>query len=211
MERDRQGSSLLPEQYQMIILDEERFINRGTRRACYQHSENPNLVIKVPVGDKKDKELANLKELKGYHALVRKHIDLSCISHCYGFITTSHGTGLVCDCIRDHDGNISRTIADIITSGEDYDPAYILAVAQKFCDILKSKKVYIFDLNIKNIALKLQLDGSYLPFAIDLKGRYDNNEFFPFSSYIDFLSRKKMARRSRQLIERISLFGTIKI
>jgi hypothetical protein len=195
----------------MIILDEEGFINRGTLRACYQHPENPNLVIKVPVGDKKGKELANLKELKGYHALVRKHIDLFCISHCYGFITTSHGTGLVCDCVRDHDGNISRTIADIITSGEDYDPAYVLAVAQNICDMLMSKKVYIFDLNIKNIALKLQPDGAYLPLAIDLKGRYDNNEFFPFSSYIEFLSRKKMERRCRQLLERISLFGTKKI
>ena len=192
----------------MILLTDKKYINHGTLRACYQHPENPNLIIKVPVGEKKEKDQANLKELKGYHALMREHIDLFCISHCYGFVTTNLGVGLVCDCIRDYNGAISKTIWDVIGSGEEYDAHYILDIANNFCNMLISKRIYIFDLNVKNIALQLRNDGTYLPFAIDLKGRYDNNEFLPFSTYIKYFSQKKLERRSRQLIERISLYGT---
>lgn len=192
----------------MIILTDKTYINQGSLRACYQHPENPNLIIKIPVGEKKEKNRANLKEQKGYHALIREHVDLFCISHCYGFVTTNLGIGLVCDCIRDHNGNISKTIWDIIGSGKEYDTHYILEVANSFCNMLISRNIFLFDLNVKNIVLQLRDDGTYQPFAIDLKGRYDNNEFLPFSTYIKFFAQKKIERRSKQLIERISLFGT---
>ncbi len=39
----------------MFVLDEDKFINCGTLRACYLHPENPALLIKVPVGAKKDR------------------------------------------------------------------------------------------------------------------------------------------------------------
>ena len=64
----------------------------------------------------------------------------------------------------------------------------------------------LFDLNLKNIALSRQSDNTYRPIILDLKGRYDNKEFIPLSSYIGFLARKKRARRVQQLIERISRF-----
>ena len=137
---------------------------------------------------------------------MRRHIDLFCVSHCYGFVTTNLGEGLVCDCIRDDDKSISKTISDILSSDDESDVHYILEVVRSFCDILIAKRVYVFDLNLHNIVLKLKHDGSYLPFLIDLKGRYDNNEFLPFSSYINYLSLKKLERRSRQLIERILLY-----
>ncbi len=191
----------------MFSLTDEMFINHGTLRACYQHPENSNLVIKIAIGEKKERKLANLKEMKGYHDLMCRHIDLFCISHCYGFVRTNLGDGLVCDCIRDDNESISKTIWDIISSGDEYDIDYILEVAKNFCDMLMSQRVYIFDLNIKNIIFKLKHDGTYLPFLIDLKGRFDNSELFPFSSYIKYLSIKKMERRSRQLVERISLYG----
>lgn len=192
----------------MIILTDKLFINHGTLRACYQHPEKSNLVIKIAVGEKKAKIFANLKELKGYHELMRRHIDLFCVSHCYGFVTTNFGEGLVCDCIRDDDMSISKTISEILGSEDKSDVQYIMEVARNFCDMLISKRVYVFDLNLHNIVLKLKHDGSYLPYLIDLKGRYDNNEFLPFSSYINYLSLKKLERRSRQLIERISLYVT---
>ena len=191
----------------MFSLTDKMFINHGTLRACYQHPENPNLVIKVAAGEKKEEKLANLKEMKGYHKLMRTHIDLFYISHCYGFVTTNLGEGLVCDCIRDDNENTSKTIWDIINSEGDYDIDYILEVVRNFCDMLISKRVYIFDINVKNIALKLKYDGTYLTFLIDLKGCHDNKEFLPFSSYIKWLSLKKLKRRSRQLVERISLYG----
>jgi len=189
---------------EMIILDDRMFLNSGTVRACYHHPEDSRLVIKVPTGKRKEREKANLTEMKGYHELMREQTDLFCISHCYGFVSTNRGKGLVCDCIRDDRGSVSKTIWDLIISQDDSDGKYILEVAKNFCDMLISKKIFIFDLNVKNIAFKLRYDGTYKPFVIDLKGRSENKEFIPYSRYIKFFSERKMERRSNQLIERIS-------
>jgi hypothetical protein len=145
-------------------------------------------------------------ELRGYQALMREQIDLFCISHCYGFVTTSLGKGLVCDCIRDDDGAVSRTIWDIIIYQDDCDVDHITAVVNAFCRLLMQRDTRLFDLNLKNIVLQLQNDGVYAPFAVDLKGRFDNKETIPVSSYFKYFAKKKMDRRRRQLIERISFF-----
>ncbi len=192
----------------MIVLDEDKFINCGTLRASYQHPENPALLIKVPVGTRKEREQANLKEMKGYHALMREHTDLFCISHCYGFVSTNRGRGLVCDCIRDDAGTVSKTIWDVIVTQDDCDVDYIMAVAREFCHMLLSRRIYIFDINLKNIVVKLHHDGTYEPFVIDLKGRFDNKELFQLSSHIEYFSRKKLERRCRQLLERIPVHRT---
>ncbi len=188
------------------MLDNRLLINQGRTRACYQHPGDKNLVVKVPCGNKKTDSMSNIIELRGYQALMREQVDLFCISHCYGFVTTSLGKGLVCDCIRDDDGAVSRTIWDIIIYQDDCNIEYIKAVIDDFCGFLIERDARLFDLNLKNIVLKLQNDGVYAPFAVDLKGRFDNKETIPVSSYSRYFARKKMVRRRRQLIERISFF-----
>ena len=190
----------------MIVLDNRLLINQGRTRICYQHPGDKDLVVKVPCGNKKTDNRSNITELRGYQALMREQIDLFCISHCYGFVTTSLGKGLVCDCIRDDDGAVSRTIWDIIIYQDDCDVDHIKAVVNVFCRLLMQRDTRLFDLNLKNIVLKLQNDGVYAPFAVDLKGRFDNKETIPVSSYSRYFARKKMDRRRRQLIERISFF-----
>jgi hypothetical protein len=190
----------------MFALYDSLLISQGRTRACYRHPSDRGLVIKVPVGDKKAQNRSNIKELRGYQALMREQVDLFCISHCYGFVTTSLGRGLVCDCIRDDDGAISKTIWDIIVHQEVCDVAYIQKVTDDFCRFLIQRDTRLFDLNLKNIALRMQKDGSYQPFAIDLKGRFDNKETIPVSSYSSYFAKKKMVRRTRQLIERILFF-----
>lgn len=194
----------------MLALYDSLLINQGKTRACYRHPTDRGLVIKVAVGDKKALNRSNLMELRGYQALMREQIDLFCISHCYGFVTTSMGKGLVCDCIRDDDGAISRTIWDIIVYQDDCDIAYIQQVTADFCRFLTQKDTRLFDLNLKNIVLKRRNDGGYQPFVIDLKGRFDNKETIPISSYVRYFAQKKMARRTRQLIERISVYRNMR-
>ena len=190
----------------MISLNSDLLINSGKVRVCYQHPSNSNLVIKIPVGSKKKEKQANIKELKGYQMLMREHVDLFCISHCYGFVSTDRGKGLVCDCIRDDDGSVSKTIWDIIICQEECDIKYVQKVAEKLCSYLIFRDIFIFDLNLKNIALRLQKDMTYQPVVLDLKGRYDNNELIPWSSHILYFARRKLARRCGQLIDRISTF-----
>lgn len=189
-----------------LVLGDELLINRGRGRLCFRHPADRSLVVKVPAGAGTAAQEANRKEWLGYRELIRRHGRLSCISQCHGFIATDRGTGLICDCIRDANGAIARTIYDIIVYEEDCDIERIVAVADSFGRFLLEHDIRLFDLNPKNIALIMEQDGGYRAVALDLKGRFDNNEFVPFSSYIGFFARRKMQRRARQLLERIRFF-----
>ncbi|MBE0584712.1 MAG: hypothetical protein IH612_13260 [Desulfofustis sp.] len=189
-----------------LVLTDELLINRGRGRLCFRHPTDRSLVVKVAAGIDKAQQAANPKEWNGYRDLIRRHGTLPCISQCHGFVATDHGTGLICDCIRDIDGTIARTIYDIIVYDDACDIERIMAVAEAFCRSLLERDIRLFDLNPKNIALSRSADDGYRAVALDLKGRFDNNEFIPFSSYIGFFARQKMRRRSRQLLERIRFF-----
>jgi len=190
----------------MISLDAGDLISSGTGRVCYLHPTNPNRVIKLPAGGKKEALQANMRELKGYQLLIREHVDLCCISHCYGFVETDRGTGLVCDCIRDDNGEISKTIRDIVVCEDGCDIDSILQVAEKLCDLLISKNIFLFDLNLGNIVLRRMHTGAFQAVVIDLKGRYENHEFIPLSSYLKYFARKKLKRRCDQLMDRILVY-----
>jgi hypothetical protein len=194
----------------MIILDPTSMIGGGQVRCCFRHPDDDRLVIKVPAGPHKAQLQANSKEMKGYRFLLQRHGALDCISHCHGLVETNLGEGLVCDCIRDAAGTISPTIWDVIHSDSGWDLDSLLAIAQSFCRYLVEKDIWVFDLNLKNIALCRQTDGTCRPIFLDLKGRYDNNEVIPLSSYIPFLARKKRARRCRQLLQRIAYFYNLR-
>ncbi|SHH30416.1 YrbL family protein [Desulfofustis glycolicus] len=189
-----------------LVLSDELLINRGRGRLCFRHPTDRSLVIKVPAGTGNADQSANRKEWQGYRDLIRRHGRLSCISHCHGFVATDRGTGLVCDCIRDAHGTIARSIYDIIVFDDACDITRVLAVAEIFGRYLLERDIRLFDLNPKNIALVLEQDGGYRAVALDLKGRFDNNEFIPLSSYVGFFARRKMRRRTRQLLERIRFF-----
>jgi hypothetical protein len=187
----------------MLILNDHLVINFGKTRVCYEHPSDPNLVVKTALKGDNDGELSNEKEMKAYKSLMISHIDLSCISHCYDFASTNRGKGLLCQCIRDDDGSISKSLWDIILYQDDCKLDYIQEVTSRFCDHLIEKNVFLFDLNLKNIVLQLQHDGTYKPYAIDLKSRFDTKEFIPFSKYSKYFARKKLIRRTKQLVDRI--------
>ena len=189
----------------MLYLDDNLLISRGTKRVCHHHPENSSLIVKTSFERNPKGELANFKELHGYQDLIRTHIDLNNISHCFGFVTTNRGSGLVCQAIRDENGTgtIAKSIWDIIVYQDSCDIEYISSVVKGFCDYLKNNDIFLFDLNLKNILLQVQDDSSYIPYAVDLKGRYDLNEAIPFSKYSKYFARKKLLRRSIQLLDRI--------
>lgn len=189
-----------------LVLGDELLINHGRGRLCFRHPSDRSLVIKVPAGSGGADQSANRKEWQGYRDLLRRHGRLPCISHCHGFVATDRGIGLVCDCIRDVRGAIARSIYDIIVFDDACDIARVLAVAEAFGRYLLEHDIRLFDLNPKNIALVLEQDGGYRAVALDLKGRFDNNEFIPLSSYVGFFARRKMRRRTRQLLERVRFF-----
>jgi hypothetical protein len=190
----------------MIVLDKSLLINQGTVRACYHHPHNSTLVVKVPTGSKSDRDQANSIELMGYQDLMQKHEALTCISHCHGFEPTNMGDGLICDCISDANGSVSKSILDLINSENPPEFSYLKSLVQKFTQYLLDEKIYIFDLNVKNIVMQQQSDASYKAIIIDLKGHCELKEFIPLSRYIPYFRRKKLERRCRQLLERTEMY-----
>ncbi len=190
----------------MIALDDQDLIGRGTLRACYRHPDHDYLVIKVPLPGSPDGDDANRKELASYRLLVRTHREISHISRCHDFIETDAGPGLVCDCIRDFDGAVSKTIWDIVIHRDTCNMDVVLEAAGEFCEYLIANDIFLFDINLKNIVLQVQEDARWQAWAIDLKGPYDNKEFLQLSSRFTFLGRRKLKRRTKQLLERIVQF-----
>ncbi len=186
-----------------VELHDGLIISSGRERICFRHPESDAYIIKIERRKGIRRGSMNQEELKGYRQLQKDTADLSFISHCHGFVDTSRGRGLLCDCIRDHDNAVSKTIWDIIVHEENCDIDAVLDAAAKFCDFLITGRIWLFDLNLKNIALKRLADGSFKPYVIDLKGRSENMELIPLSRYIDYFSLKKLQRRSRQLLARI--------
>lgn len=190
----------------MIVIDENLFVGRGTLRACYLHPQQDDLIIKVPLPTSSGGAEANRLEMKSYLQLRRSHGELAHISHCHGFVETDRGAGLTCDCIRDCDNSISKTIWDIVVYQEVCDIDYLREVAADFCNYLITGDIFLFDINLKNVVLQRMEDDSYRACAVDLKGPYDNKEFLQLSSRLRFLGRKKLKRRTNQLLERIVQF-----
>ncbi|HKJ65211.1 MAG TPA: YrbL family protein [Desulfopila sp.] len=186
-----------------VELHDELIISLGRERICYRHPENDGYIIKIEQDKGVGRTSMNDKELEGYRLLQQEVTDISFVSHCHGYVDTTLGRGLLCDCIRDHDNAVSRTIWDIIVHEENCDIDAVLTTARKLCDLLMSGRIWLFDLNPKNIALKRLADGGFKAYVIDLKGRSENKELIPVSRYIEYFSLKKLQRRSEQLLARI--------
>lgn len=186
----------------MLLLENAVIIGEGMERTCYLHPEDPEKVVKIPKnGPGGNKQ--NQCEFKTYKYLTKHHGHLDCISRCYGFCQTDLGPGLVCQCIRDYNGEISKTLLEILINPSDGSVHDLEGIVAAFCNHLVEHNIQLFDLNPKNIVLRLNRSGNYQAVSIDLKGRYANKEFIPFSTYIPFLSRKKLRRRTERLLGRL--------
>ncbi|MCP4340235.1 MAG: hypothetical protein GY799_15425 [Desulfobulbaceae bacterium] len=171
-------------------------------RACYLHPEDTDKVIKI-VRQKTTsrKKNANWQEWQHYHYLLKQHGKLDFINECYGFIETDLGEGLVWQCVRDGNGEISNTITNIMKSPDGYDLGKVERVLDRFCGFLIEKNIQLFDLNPLNVMIRICPDGSYQAVSADIKGRYANHEFIPISTYIPFFSRRKLTRRCKELTD----------
>jgi hypothetical protein len=137
----------------------------------------------------------------------KRHGPLDFISHCYGFVDTNLGPGLMCDCVRDHDGEISKTLFQISHGDYQYDIRKIEIALTSFVDNLIVNNIQLFDFSLPNIVIQVIADGRYHPVAVDLKGRFNNREFIPVATYIPFMSRRKLARRGKCLLETVRDFS----
>lgn len=190
----------------MIILKDTDLIATSKTRHCYLHPDTSDKVIKIIVDpqDEKKRMDANMKEWCYYERLKKMSIDLNFIPTYYGFVPTNLGRGLMSECVRDYNGNVSVRLQEIVSHNVQYDLDEIKHKLDIFTQRLIKYNIQLFDLNRFNLLIQVTKAGTYNPISIDVKGPYNNNEFIPFSTYIPYLSRKKLIRRSKRLLNIIT-------
>ncbi len=200
-------------------LTNSRKIGDGEVRICYEHPSDPNLCIKIikpqswkslpkhSLGNIVRKLLfpifglanPNKKELIAYTRIKRKSSTaLSFIPTIHNIEDTSLGPGLVTTRIP-----YTQTIYDIVNSGktlEDTDQALITNMIHTFL----REKIYLFDLNLKNIAFIGEGDKRKV-MVMDIKDYLSPKGIFPLEKYFPRLAKEKMLRRSNRLFQRIGI------
>jgi hypothetical protein len=192
----------------MLVINHQDCIGDSMTRLCYLDPRDPGRVIKImrnkPVSRRYD---SNWQEWQHYQYILKRHGHLDFTTVCHGFVETSLGPGLVFDCIRDHDGQVSSRLHKALTQPEKYDLQAVGAVLKRICRIIVEKNVQLFDMNLFNILIQIRDDGSYHPYVVDIKGRYNNYEWIPVSTYLPFFSRRKLRRRCGRLLASLQQQG----
>ena len=186
----------------MVNLQEKDMIAWSKTRKCYLHPEDPERVIKI-VRKKKQilKRDANWQEWTHYQHIKQRYPQLDFISTYHGYVETNLGRGLLIDCIRDSNGQVSMRLGNVLENRKHYDLESVEKALNLFCQDIIEKNIQLFDLNMFNILVQVLPDRKYRLVCVDIKGRYNNYELIPVSSYIPFFSRQKLKRRCRNLMQ----------
>jgi hypothetical protein len=112
------------------------------------------------------------------------------------------GPGLVLDLVRDHDGGISRSIRELITTG--YDLSKLRASFDGFGRFLSEHLILTRSLLDHNLVVEMRADGPGRIFLID---GFGDPAWLPLSSWFPALGRAKVARRIDEAWRRFEKFA----
>ena len=168
----------------------------GRERHCYLHPQDPTKVIKIPKGSE---TIQTRRELVFFRNLEKRAFrDYSHLPRFYGTVETNLGQGLVTELIRDHDGQISRSlnwhIENGLTRGEV--EAHFRRLKQYLLDNLV---IFNHDLTSGNMLLRMAADDSAKLVIIDGLGDVVAISWF---NRIPTHVRAKIERRWNRLITR---------
>lgn len=191
----------------------------GGRRLCFVHPLDPKKCVKVlrtdgrrTVRHKKTlipahwrREYDNNAHEKRILEDLEKRIGPAMADHLprsYGMAATDLGPGLVLDLVRDHDGGISRSIRELITTG--YDLSKLRASFDEFGRFLSEHLVLTRSLLDHNLVVEMRAGGPGRIFLID---GFGDPAWLPLSGWIPALGRAKVARRIDEAWHRFEKFA----
>jgi hypothetical protein len=180
----------------MLQLTPDLYLGKGRTRECYIHPEDPSKCVKVDYHDKGCRQ--TLKEAKYYEKLkrIKPGLVYDFIPHFHGMVETNLGMAGVFDIVRDHDGQVSSTLAQNLKDGTVARERRIWEKAlDQFLARLMETGVILRDLNPGNLTARRQPDGSVQLVAIDGIGHRD---FIPLCDYFLRIARRKLKRHIAQ-------------
>ncbi len=176
----------------MIELNASLLIGKGWHRECYQHPERPDLCIKVVVNGGPEE---TVREQAYLRHLCKRSINWKLLPRYLGKVDTSLGQGAVFELIRDKNGEVSKSLEDILleeSSSAGYDYEQIRAALTALRKYLLNERIITMPIKPKNILLQRTESDSFNCYVIDNIG---NSEFIPISTYLPGCARRKILRR----------------
>jgi hypothetical protein len=174
----------------MITLKPSAMIGKGLHRECFIHPEDINKCIKVVVnGNQQETE----REQSYYNFLQKKKIAWDMLPKFYGNIETNMGLGAVFDLIRDHNGQVSKSLKHYLKDKE-------------FVDLHRQKllkyNIITMPIKSKNILYQQTSEKTGTFHIIDNIG---NADFFPLATYSSLLGNNKILRRWNRFYSNLNL------
>lgn len=172
-------------------------IGVGQERACYQHPQDNDRVIKIQKGAS-DKQTR--RELALYRNLARRAMrDFEHIPRYHGKVETNLGEGLVVDKIADYDGAVARSL------WWHFEQGYPVAEFEPYLDELKqylldNRIVFSVDMGRYNILFQKLSPKQARLVVIDGLG---NHTAINWLDNIGWFARRKIERRWQRFIARL--------
>lgn len=189
-----QGTDGMPDKSTAIIeIAKSDFIGEGSHRACYAHPENKDRCIKVGALNSKESR----RERACYKLLQKRGITWDSLSQFYGFVETNMGPGEEFDLVRDHDGEISKTLEHYLETDDDAERSDLYYQSlKKAVSFLKSdiydQVILVRTILTENILYKKTNADEGRLVIIDNIG---NTDLLPICDYSKFFARRKIIRK----------------
>ncbi|MBS3951332.1 MAG: hypothetical protein KGZ88_00020 [Methylomicrobium sp.] len=201
----------------MLLLAQIAPFAQGGNRLCFVHPNDPLRCIKVrrpdfSLADRRrkkgfpknlrplssfDDNLEELRVMADLDSSVGEHL-YQHVSHCYGFVTTDMGPGLVSELIRNDDGSIAETLKKYIWD-HGFTEDCQLAVSS-LCDHWRAQRIPSRDLLLHNIVT--QMAGSSIVRLVVIDG-LGSPSLVPFRWLPLAMRSKRIERKIANLYQRI--------
>ncbi len=172
-------------------------IGRGFERECYVHPENPDRLIKVNLTKRNKQSKREIKYLKKLKK--RSLSDWSHLPEFYGTVSTSKGTGLVVEYIKDYTGQPSRSLDEYARKNG------IEAYRKRLDDLknyfIKNRVIFNYDMNPTNLLLRQKSPNESELVIIDGIG---DVVFIPVLNIFKSHVEKKIRRRWKRFEKKLS-------
>jgi len=179
-----------------FFLKKEDFFSSGSERDCYRLPGYKSLCVKIQHG-REGRFGQNVQEFRYYKRLVKRGIDWSRITRCYGWVNTSLGKGLVFELVCDANGMPSATFQQYIQmNGFSDEINQELKSLKKY---LLANNIVLCDLKTSNILCQVIEGRPYLR-LVDGVG---NRDYVKLGNWSYFWGRKKIERHWERFERRL--------
>lgn len=177
-------------------ISEDHYMGRGRAKVVYRHPDDPNICIKFPNNDKRRSQHDILREI----SYLKKHQqNLPWVSPYLGEISCDRGVGYLYEIVRNEDGSLSQSLADL--DHEKYKEHLEPKLAAMYVNLIKEHAV-VNDLRLSNLFVREKGDGSFELILID---GFGNNNFVKIADYSKFFLIKKLNRKFGRLCEELKI------